>query len=223
MHERQLRTIETFGGALNFFPRYPITPEPPLLTGKRRQLRSTLDCINELRAVQGIGNLHEVGKLDARRRDLRERRMLPLRHIAKGELLFAPGAEAALRVPHARASARAVAAAGIRMADALMPHARLLRAAGVSKDFLLQMRQEARSLALTLKENAELRRRRAEATAAIAAEIRKGQSILAVLDGLVLLHAPQNIDQWRLLRGTQKKIGRPRKIRPRRKSAPLPS
>lgn len=100
-----------------------------------------------------------------------------------------------------------------------MPHARLLRAAGVSKEFLLQMRQEAHALALTTKENAAKRKHRTEATAAIAAEIKKGLAIVATLEGLVLLHAsPEEVNHWRSTRQRRKKLGRPRKPRRRRPS-----
>ena len=220
MHERQSRTVEAFRGALSYFERHPVSPEPPLLAGKRRQLRETLARIEASEHVQTIQGVPDWGKLDLRRRELREKRMLPLRQLAKGELLFAPGAEAALRVPHARASARVTAAAAIRMADFLIPHARLLRAAGVSKDFLVQMRQEARSLALTIKDNAAHRQHRTQATATIASEIKKAQAIVAVLEGLVMLHAPGNIDEWRMMRSLKKKVGRPRKVRPRAKRLP---
>lgn len=101
-----------------------------------------------------------------------------------------------------------------------MHPARLLRAAGVSKDFLVQMRQEARSLALTLKENAEKRKRTTEATATIAAQIRKGFGIVAVMEGIVMLHASHHVIEWRSMRSLKKKVGRPRKVRPRKKRLP---
>ena len=219
MHERQEQTTGVFKAALAYFERHPVSPEPPLLAGKRRQLQETLDRIAASAKLQNLGSARDSGTLDRRRKELREKRMLPLRQLARAELRFAPGAEAALRVPHARASARVVAAAAIRMADALMPHAKLLRSAGVSKDFLVQMRQEARSLALTTKENATRRKRRTEATATIASEIRKGLAVVATLEGLVLLHAsPDQVDQWRSTRRRMKKVGRPRKPRRRRPS-----
>ena len=220
MHERQQRVVMDYEHLLRHFEKYPIVPEPPLLAGKRRQLADTLERIKACENIQAKAPVHEFSNLEFRRKDLRERRMLPLRHLAKGELLFAPGSEAALRVPHARASARAVSAAAVRMADALMPHVKVLRAAGVSKDFLLQMRQEAHALALSLKQNAEKRKRRTEATATIASEIRKARSIVATLDGLVMLNATAEAQkEWRGARRPSKKVGRPRKVR-RRKSRP---
>lgn len=219
MHERQEQTAAVFSTVLKYFERNPITPEPPLLAGKRRQLQETLDRIQSYADIQLNAPVRDLGKLEARRKHLREHRMLPLKHIAKGLLKFAPGAESALRVPHARASAHVVAAAAMRMADALMPHARLLSSAGVSKDFLRQMRHEARALALTTRENAESRRRRRQATTALAAELRKGLGIVAVMEGIVMLHDPRNVEQWRIFRRIPKKLGRPRTVRRRKPRA----
>lgn len=179
MHERQEKTAAVFSSVLRYFERNPLTPEPPLLAGKRRQLQETLERIEHYGSIQRNAPVRDMSKLEARRKQLREHRMLPLKNIAKGQLKFAPGAEAALRVPHTRASAQVVAAAAMRMADALMPHARLLSSAGVSKDFLRQMRHEARGLALTTRENGESRRRRRQATTALAAELKKGLNIVA--------------------------------------------
>ena len=220
MHERQERALNQCKAVSLFFTRRSLSPEPPLLAGKRKQLEETTARIEDCYRAQVTGRIATIGKLDERRKELRERRMLPLRNIAKGQLLFAPGAEAALRVPHARASARVVAAAALRMADALMPHAKLLSAAGVSKDFLRQMRHEARGLALTIKENAAIRRARADATRTLAAELRKAQHIVSVIDGIVHLNGTRDfIDDYMVIRQPFKKVGRPRK--PRRRLKPL--
>lgn len=224
MHERQTQTFHTLMGGLLFFDQTSLDPEPPLLAGKRTQLKETINRIDELAQVQTATSRNTSGKLDGRRRELREKRMLPLKSIAKGQLLFAPGADAALRVPHARASAQVVAAAALRMTNALMPHVKLLAAAGVTKDFLRQMNHEARSLALTVKQNAELRRRRVEVTAAIASELKKGLDILAVIEGIVVIHGtPDQVSLWRTVRKRRKKLGRPRTIRKRKSRPPLPS
>jgi hypothetical protein len=106
------------------------------------------------------------------------------------------------------------------MADALIPHARLLRSAGVSKDFLRQMRHEARGLALSAKAAADTRRQRREATATLASELKKGLAIVAVMEGIVQLHGSRDLlDQWRTYRRIPKKIGRPRNPRRRKKAA----
>lgn len=216
MDERQQQTAHVFNGALEYLERYPITPEPPLMTGKRRQLAESLARIAANADVQRNLDPRLLDNVEGRRKALRSKRMIPLRKLATGQLKFAPGAERALAVPHARASARVVAAAALRMADALMPHSRLLAAAGVTRDFLREMRHEARRLALAAKQSAETRRRRSEATAAIASELKKGLAILAVLEGMVMLHAPQSMEQWKLARSVPKKVGRPRKIRRRK-------
>lgn len=216
MQERQGQTVGVFRNVLLYWGRHPITPEPPLLAGKRRQLEETVARITACGRVQVTFPVTDNAKVETRRKQLREKRMLPLKNIALGQLEFAPGAEAALRVPHARASAQVVAAAALRMADALMPHARLLRSAGLSKDFLREMRHEARGLALTIKQSAEGRRRLREATATIASELKKGLGILSVMEGLVMLHAPRDKEEWQFARRIPKKVGRPRTVRRRK-------
>lgn len=224
MHERQTQILHSLKGGDLYFDRHRIEPEPPLLVGKRQQLKENVARLEELEQQQVRFAKETVMKLEGRRRELREKRMLPLKSIAKGQLLFAPGADAALKVPHARASAQVVAAAALRMATALMPHAKLLSSAGVGKDFLKQMNHEARSLALTAKENAASRRRRAGLTAEIASELKKGLAILAVIEGMVVLHGTRDqIADWRMMRRRPKKLGRPRKVRPRGKRHPMVS
>lgn len=220
MHERQERTALQFTSALTLMKRYPVSPEPPLLAKKRRELEEIAERIATFAEVQNVA-LMAGGKVDGRRRTLREKRMLPLRAIANDELKFAPGVQAALRVPHARASAAVVAAAAIRMADALMPHARLLASAGVSKDFLREMRQEARGLAMATRETADARSRRREATASIASELKKGRAVLSTITGILMLNAPENRMHWETMGRLGKKIGRPRKIRHRKPRPPV--
>jgi hypothetical protein len=86
------------------------------------------------------------------------------------------------------------------------------------------MRHEARGLALTTKENAASRDRRRQATASLASEVKKGLGMLAVMEGIVLLHAaPKELAQWRIMRRIPKKVGRPRKVRHRKPRVALVS
>jgi hypothetical protein len=121
MHERQQQMANVFMSVLAYFERNPIEPEPPLLAGKRQQLQETLRRITEFSDIQVTAPVVDFGKIEARRKQLREKRILPLKKIAQGQPLFAPGADAALRVTHARARAQVVAAAAMRMADRLLP------------------------------------------------------------------------------------------------------
>lgn len=217
MENRQIRTLHALHRALAFFDRHPVTPEPPLLAGMRKSLSASAKRIGDLAGTQEYARRTQGAQVDLHRRQLRHERLMPLVRIARPVLAFAPGAEKALRVPHARDDARTVAAAALRLADFLQPHAKLLRSAGCSKGFLSELRHEARSLALSARSAAQGRQERAAATAGIAAEFRKVQKTLTILEGLVMLHfatRPSLIAEWRGDRRVSKRLGRP----PKRKS-----
>ena len=130
MDNRQQRTIATFQHILVFLEQHPIRPEPPLLTGMRKSLVASMHKVKALHHDQ-IAARNKLGKnVEYRRRKMRHEHMMPLVRIAKPLLAFAPGVERALRVPHARASAKEVAGAAFTMADVLKPHVKLLRSAG---------------------------------------------------------------------------------------------
>lgn len=183
MDNRQQRTLESFQRDLVFIVQHPITPEPPLLVAMRKSLRASIARINSLATEQRSAKDSISGQVDARVRKLRRDHMMPLMRIAKPLLAFAPGVEAALRVPHARSDAYTVAVTALRMADAVAPHAKLLLSAGYSKDYLKQFRHEARQLALVVKSTESARIRRSKATATIAAEFEKAKKTVTVIEG----------------------------------------
>lgn len=213
MENRQQRAEQTLENVDSFLDQRPITPEPPLLRGMRKSLRGSITRIRALAAEQQAANDSISGRVSLRVLKLRRDRMMPLVRIAKPLLKFAPGADAALSVPHARSNAYTVATAALRMADALAPHARLLASAGCSKEYLREFRQEARNLALVTKNADSARQRRATATRAIAEEFKKAMKTVTVIEGLVMLHLGANrgdIKFWKNRRRVSARIGRPR-------------
>jgi hypothetical protein len=226
MDNRQTRTVLAFSNALSFFNSYPVKPEPRLLTGMCSSLRGSIERLQELQSEQMAARLAMNGSVEVRRRKLRREQMIPLVRIAKPLLKFAPGAESALRVPHARADAQTVAAAALRMADALTPHAKLLAAAGYSKEYLRDLRKEARALALTARTTEHARKRRSEVTATITDEFKKGMKTLMVIEGIVFREfaaSPAIQRFWRNRRKVSARMGRPRdKTRARRGLAIVP-
>lgn len=219
MDKRQERTLQSFHNVIVFLNQHPIKPEPPLLAGMRRKLDSSIQRIMALNADQSGAKFAASGRVDQRRRKLRRESMMPLVRIAKPLLAYAPGVEAALRVPHARADARTVADAALRMADALAPHARILKSAGYSKTFLADFRHEARELALAAKTAEKGRQKRSLATAQLGAEFRKSMQAVTIIEGLVMLHHvkdPAVIRLWRSRRRVSARMGRPRRPRARK-------
>ena len=71
MENRQRRTQETFRIVLNFLDKQPMTPEPPLLTKMRKELRASFTRLSDLGMRQYAANLSDAAKDVAR---LRQRR-----------------------------------------------------------------------------------------------------------------------------------------------------
>ncbi len=226
MDNRQQRTLDSLAKVLDFLDTHGLKPTPPLLTAMRTSLDTSMKRIQDLHVQQlkserrgsGVTNLTWL------RTSMRRERMMPLVRIAKPLLKFAPGTEAALRVPHARADALTVANAALKLADALKPHTKLLVSAGYTKDFLREFRHEARVLALAAKASDQARQRRARATASIATEFKKAMGTVTVIEGILMPHFARDraLERiWRNRRRVSARIGRPRArgVRPRPRPA----
>lgn len=222
MENRQYRTVAAFQNVLTFLDLHPITPEPPLLAGMRKSLQASIERISKNAVTQKTAMALRQSDVEHLRRQLRRARLMPLVRIAKPLLAFAPGTERVLVVPHARDNAQTVAAAALKIADALQPHHKLLTSAGCSRTFLTELRAEARQLALAAKRTDAARQEQARATNAIAAEFRKAMKAVTVIEGLVMLHyaeVPSKIALWRNRRRVSRRIGRPSKASIARRSA----
>jgi hypothetical protein len=219
MDERQHATLDRLTSSLGFLDSTPIEAAPPMLAKKRAALAKTIARIEQYAEVQRFVMIGETDSVERVRQALRRERMLPIVKVVRPHLRFAPGADRALRVPHARASASDVAAAALQIADVLVKHARLLKSAGIDRAFIENYRERARELDTLVKRNAAARKKRADASAGIAKELKNGLLILGVIGGLIGLHAPQHVAYWQICSGVKKKLGRPRKIRRRKPAA----
>jgi hypothetical protein len=216
MDNRQMRTYHVLLSVRALLDTPTVGPQPPLFAKMRTSLGESITRIRELQTSQTTSTpRREPGGIttDHLRTKIRRERMMPLVKVAKPLLKFAPGTVAALRVPHARASAAEVAASAIKLSDVLKPHARLLASAGYGKDFVAAMREEAALLAATLKRNERLRNQRSGATSGMAAEFRKALGAITVIEGIL---APRlNTDEvfrakWHVARRITARLGRPR-------------
>lgn len=220
MQERQGSAVNRFNVALAFFEKHPITPEPPLLTKWRRELTESLERIERYADAQLGADMKALSMTSVWRRELRRNRMIPLRKIALPILRHAPGAERALKVPAAHASAGVVAQAALDMIAWLQKHRRLLSSAGVGPEFMAEFRAEATRLAEATRQRKATVAERSRASQGIAREIKKGFAALSIMEGLVALHLPGEMKGWLIVSRPSKKVGRPRKVR-RRKRPPL--
>lgn len=212
MENRQQRTLQALQRALVHLEQHPIEPEPPLLSRMKDSLTTSIDRLMALSAEQHTATRQIRGRpvLHMRQR-MRREVLMPLVRIAKPLLVFAPGTEQALRVPHARADAATVARSALDMAKALEPHAELLASAGYPENYPALLAREAEELAASAARSSEARERRSRATAAIRRELKQAMGTLTVIEG-ILMTRPEHkgFEQaWRTMRRVHGRTGRP--------------
>lgn len=218
MDNRQRRMLEALRRTHHTSGLPDVGPQPPLFDRVRTRLRESITRISDYQQTQmaAASTLTGEASLDQLRNRLRRERMMPLIKVAKPLLKFAPGTLAALRIPHARASSTDVASAAIRLFDALKPHHKLLASAGYSKDFLLEMRKEADTIALAVKRSDKARQIRARATASMTAEFKKANGAVTVMEGILAARLAKDEVfrvRWKAARRVTARMGRPRKRR----------
>jgi len=216
MNIRQERTFYIFQAALGYLDKTPFEPAPPLFLEQRAELQGCVTRIEELHTQQKQSREQMRGHVDARVAQLRRKGMMPLARIARRLLRYAPGAEQALKVPHSRSNAATVATCALNMAEFLEQHRDLLESAHVTQEFLEEFRGEATALASVTTRATHARQRRSAATSEIAVQLAKGMEAIATIEGLIMLHRPDDLDAWRAVKRRGKPVGRPPKKRRRR-------
>lgn len=215
MDIRQQRTLRSFQNVLVFVSQHPIKPEVPLLGRMLAQLREVMRRIGELNSRQNTVYVVPGGTATSvrKRRTAIRREMMVLVRIAGPLLQYAPG-EGALRVPHARASAETVSKAAAALANALTPHAKLLKDAGYSRQFLREFRAQAKAVADWEAGATQARNERSIATTEIAEAFKKGMQTVMVIEGLVMRGSgktPEIMRLWKNRRRVSKRLGRPKR------------
>ena len=218
MDNRQRRMLEALMRTHTASELPDVGPQPPLFNRMRTQIGQSITRISDYQQTQmaAASTLTGEASLDHLRNRIRRERMMPLVKVAKPLLRFAPGTAAALRIPHARASSTDVASAAIRLFDALKPHHKLLASAGYPKDFILEMRKEADVIALAVKRSDKARQKRAHATASLAAEFKKANGAVTVLEGILAARLAKDgvfRARWYAARRVKARTGRPKKRR----------
>jgi len=148
------------------------------------------------------------------RQRLRRGLMIPIARDAALHLTNVAGVLSALEVPHATARLDALIAAAERMANALAPYAAYLVRHGMERRFLAALRKGIRDLKRWHKATPAAKRHAIDATAEVAAGLRHGRRLVAVLDGLAMAHGEHHrgfYERWRHTRKIPRKTGRPRK------------
>ncbi|MEP6622750.1 MAG: hypothetical protein ABJE47_25740 [bacterium] len=139
------------------------------------------------------------------RNALKLNHMRPIATIAGVQLSQVPEF-AALRMPRANSTSRALIAVAGAMSDAASPHAPTFISGGLAPDFLAQLHTAASALELSLSNITNNQTNRSGATAGLAAEATRGRQAVKVLDTLVEPQIAGNIpllSQWK----TAKRVG----------------
>lgn len=221
MDNRQSRTLKRLRSVLEFLKQHPIDPEPPLLRRMRTRLETSMERIAALNATQyvaGRAPRNHASQVRQMRVRLRRGRMLPLARIARPLLRFAPGSEAVLRVPHARADSLTLAMHAQAMARVLKPHAKLFVSAGYPRDVITALRADAEALATAAREGEQARKRLSDATTQLRREFARAADTLQVVEGILMPHFladPLLEKVWRSTRRVHRKVGRPKQRRSR--------
>jgi hypothetical protein len=225
MNNRQSRTLDALRRVDLFLAQPALQPQPPLLAKMHKQLRGSITRITEMATRQyaphnAVDGPRDVDRL---RRLVRRGRMMPLVKIAKPLVKFAPGTAAALRIPHSRADAATVAAAALSLATALKPHTKLIISAGYDRNFLHDLRADARALREAVHFTSKVRQQRSRATHVIASEFKKCTGTLMVIEGILmprLANDPPLAAGWRGNRRVTARTGRPRAKKRRASASP---
>lgn len=214
MDSRQERTVRSFENVLIFLDQGLLDSEPPLLKEKRRELSASIKRLEELGTQQWIANPKGRAKARELSRKLRQDTMMPLVRIAKLLLKFAPGAERALRVPHARADMMTVATTALEMAKVLKPHTDLLVSAGFPKTVIADLEASARRVADGARGSASARENRGRLAREVAHELKEAMKTVTVIEGIVMLHSTPMIRKaWKERRRVPRRMGRPKQKR----------
>ncbi len=213
MNDYQYREIQRGEHTLGFFAIHPVVPEPQALTEARVELRGCLDRATQLGVDQLVATRQRNGNVEGRKDKLRRDYMMMLKRVAAKPLEHLVPADV-FAIPHKRDSARTVAEAALRIAEALEPHPVLLANAGLKPDLLKNMRHQAHELALVERRTGSARNRLSTATADLAAELKRAAEIVITIEGLMMAHCgsdKQQMKYWNRWRRVPKRKGRPPK------------
>jgi hypothetical protein len=211
VNQRQERSLHAYRGALAFVGGRPLafTPE---LSHLCERLDATVEAIADAAGKQQLRGGKLLG--DARRRldQIRHKHMLPLVRLTRRLFSGEPAIQAALKVPHKRASTDELFAASASILKTLAVQRQFLSDSGVDPGRIDRLRDETRQ-AKRLFEAANARTpESAIATRRLGSLFAEARADFAAIDGLVTLACTrEELVAWRSVTRVGKRMGRPRK------------
>jgi hypothetical protein len=156
-------------------------------TGASKRLDDVIADLSKHAVGQDANNRSAKGETEKQRQlrvTLRTEQMKPIAEIAREDLRTVPEFKA-LQLPPRSFKGGAFLASATAMADAAAMHKDALLERGLPADFLEQFQASLSTLAASLSDRAKSRGEQIGATKGLVVQVKKGRSVLKVLDALV--------------------------------------
>jgi hypothetical protein len=187
MQATQKQAIEAYQRVQAFLADNP-PPESPGYAVQKKAFDEIVASLTDHSLNQVAGRRlrrAEVPRQVRLRRELREQHLAPISQIARATLADAPGIAKALRMPANNLSALKLVAEASAIRDAAALYEQQFIQAGRPADFLVQLDAAAEAVRQSMLGKARNLGRQVGAGAGIGRDIKRGRSVLDVLDTIV--------------------------------------
>jgi hypothetical protein len=217
VNQRQERSLAAYRGALGFVGKRPIAFAPEL-SHLCERLDATVEAIEDAAGKQQLRGGKLIGEARRRLDQIREQHMLPLVRLTRRLFSGETRIQAALKVPHKRASTDELLAASTSIVKTLRSQRKFLAEQRVDTRRIERLRSETRQVKQLFDAAATRTPESAIATRRLTALFAEARADFAAIDGLVTLACdPVELRAWRSATRVGKRMGRPRKPRRRAK------
>jgi hypothetical protein len=216
VNQRQERSLAAYRGALGFVGTRTLGFAPEL-SHLCERLDATVEAIEDAAGKQQLRGGKLLGEARRRLDQIREKHMLPLVRLTRRLFSGETRIQAALKVPHKRASTDDLFTAAASIVKTLGSQRKFLSESRVDPRRIDRLREEIRQ-AKQLFEAANARTpESAIATRRLGPLFAQARADFAAIDGLVTLAcSPEELVGWRSVTRVGKRMGRPRKQKRRR-------
>lgn len=219
VNRRQERTLTAYRGALGYFDKRALGLSPEL-SHLCERLDGTVEAIQQAAGTQVLRGGKLLGEARRRLDQVRERHMLPLVRLTRRLFAGDTRTQTALRVPHKRATTEELFAASALIVKTLRPHRKFLAESRVDTHRIERLQEEMRQVK-RLFDAANARTPQSTiATRRLPALFAEARADFAAIDSIVRVACTsEELREWRSVSRVPKRIGRPPKLKRRKKKA----
>ncbi|MDB4874449.1 MAG: hypothetical protein JWM41_895 [Gemmatimonadetes bacterium] len=184
----------------------------PTIASSRRSLDDVVTRLTAFAADQETstrGSRGETARQRVLRAALRTNHMRPIAEVAKQKLRDVPEFRA-LTMPAANATSTQLVAAAAAMADAALAHEAVFTDVGMPDAFVASLRAAASAVSQSIDGRKQHAGKRSGATAGLAAEEKRGRSMIRLIDAIVVPRLGSNdalLAEWRSAKRVPRKTG----------------